>query len=463
MWKAFKHLLVLTIVSLPGLILAQPKVPSLHELIDSALHKDYNFANRQLDIQSANIDQLKLKEAYLPRIDIIAKDAFLLSSFGVKSNELIIPDLNIDIKEHKNRYTTTSNLVAAVAEASMLLYSGGKIPQLKKALNEKIKAQTFILEKDRQEIISEVTKAYDQLALLKQIRRVLDESEKRLAENMKAADKAFGYGLITKYERQKIEVSQAQLSSKILEYEGKRGLVLQQLYLLTNVDKERLAIISNTLISFDNVSFEHGIENRAELKALDATIAANGFKIKAEKTWFIPKVQAAGSLGYFGLLAGHVSSSEPILPNGKKLSSDLPNLNVLPVFNVGIGFKWNFFDGKEGKHEVQKAEIEREKSINDKKEATDKLELNLANAQTNYTTAVAQVNVKNKQQQIAENALTQATKEYRIGLIKTAQLIDAEDDFQNAALDYVQAIFNQRRAAIDLLKATGNLTVQSIQ
>ncbi|GLU55175.1 hypothetical protein Dfri01_46360 [Dyadobacter frigoris] len=446
-----------------GKIHAQLKEPSLKELVEAAINKDYRLANQRLDVALTEVDQRLLKEAYLPRVDISGKEAFLFSSFAVKSQEIQIPQLDIDIKTGRNRFSMVSNLVMAGAGGNMLLYSGGKIPHLKRALEEKVKAQTEIMEKDRQEIIGAITAAYDQLALLKQIRLVLDDSEKRLAENKKTADKAFGYGLITKYEHQKIEVAQAQLASKIQDYEGKRTLVLRQLFLLTDVESERLALINNGLNPLEGPLTDNNIENRAELKALDAAIEANRFKIKAEKTWFVPKVQAAASLGYLGLLGGHLSSRDPVSLTGEKLSAGMPNLNILPTFNIGVGFKWDLFDGNQGKREVQKAEIEFSKTKNERKEVEEKLELNLTKSQTDFTSALSQVQVRYKQQETADNALKQATKEYRTGLIKSSQLIDAEEDFQQAALGFIQAVYNQRRSYIDLLKATGNLTIQAIQ
>lgn len=432
--------------------------PTLQELTDSAIARNYELANKKLEIRETEIDQQKLKEAYLPHVSVTGKEAFILSSFSVKTPEIQIPQLNIDIKEGHNRYTATGNLITANAGAEMLLYSGGKVPALKKALSEKINAQNALLEKDKQEIIGTVQQAYDQLALLKQIKVLLDDSEKRLAANKATADKAFGYGLITKYEHQKIEVAQSQLESKNLEYEGKRALVLKQLYLLTNIEPARLEMIDNVLQPLLVNAAGATIENRAEIKALNASILANKYKMLSEKKWFVPKVQAATSLSYIGLSGGHLNSSKPILPVGnKKLSADMPNLNIFPMFNIGIGFKWDIFDGNAGKRAVQKAGLDVQKSENSKKDALEKLELNLANTQTNYNIANAQIIVKIKQKDIAQNALTQATKEYRTGLIKSTQLIDAENDFQNAAMEYVQSIFNQRRAAVELLKATGDL------
>ena len=453
-----KFLFPLLILFGIGKVANAQTAPTLKELTDSAIARNYELANKHLDIQETEIDQKKLKEAYLPHVFVTGKEAFILSSFSVKTPEIQIPQLNIDIKEGHNRYTATGNLITANAGAEMLLYSGGKIPALKKTLSEKKNAQTALLEKDKQDIIGTIHQAYDQVALLKQIKVLLNDSEKRLAANKATADKAFGYGLITKYEHQKIEVAQSQLESKNLEYEGKRALVLKQLYLLSNIAPARLEMIDNSLQPLIVNSAEATIENRAEIKALDASILANKYKMLSEKKWFVPKVQAATSLGYVGLSGGHLNSSKPILPVGNhKLSTDMPNLNIFPMFNIGIGFNWDIFDGNAGKRAVQKAGLDIQRSENSKKDALEKLELNLANTQTNYNIANAQITVKAKQKEIAENALTQATKEYRVGLIKSTQLIDAENDFQNAAMEYVQAIYDQRRAAVELLKATGDL------
>ncbi len=459
--KIFSLLQMCCIISCT--LAAQTNIPALSELIDSAISNNYILANKELDIALTGIDQQKLKDAYLPKLAVSGKDGFAFTSINVKTPEIKIAQLGIDIKEDKNRFNLSSNILTLNAGAEMLLYAGGKIKKLKLALIEKKKAQTLLLETDRQEIISVILTACDQLALLKQTRIVLDESEKRLNENKRTADKGLGYGLITKYEHQKIEVAQAQLASKVLEYDGKRTLILTQLQLLTAIEIERLSAIDNLMHPLVVAMAKNGINNRVELYALDAAAAAGKYKIQAAKKWIVPKVQAAASLSYIGLLGGRLSSKDAVIPNGKSLSSTLPDLNILPMFNIGVGFKWDIMDGNVGRREVQTASIELQKVMNQKAEAIEKLTLNLANTQTSYVIANAQIAVKSKQQEVAANALKQATEEYRIGLIKSTQLIDAENDFQNAALENIQAVYAQRRAAVELLKATGMLTVQAVQ
>ncbi|MNE57423.1 Outer membrane efflux protein [compost metagenome] len=146
-----------------------------------------------------------------------------------------------------------------------------------------------------------------------------------------------------------------------------------------------------------------------------------------------------------------------------RFSSHTNKIEVVPNFTVGVGFKWDIFDGNKGKREVQQAKIEVKKAENEKAEAEEKLKLNLIKSRTDYNNSNMELVVKEKQMKIAENALTQAGKEFKTGLIKAADLIGAESDYQTASLDFFQAVFNQRRNAIELLKATGSLTRTSIQ
>ncbi|MFT3794858.1 TolC family protein [Flavobacterium sp.] len=435
---------------------------TLTDIITAALKKDYNLANRQLDVEMTILDRKKLGEAFLPKVEFGAKDAYLLSSYFIDSPGLSIPSLNVEIAEGNNKFTTRSNLLEAELGISALLFSGGKITHLRRVLTEKQKALSFLLEKDRQELISEIISAYDQLALLRQIQIVLEESEKRLATDMRTADKALGYGLITKYEHQKIEVAQAQLKARQLDYRGKLEIVLEYLWLMTDIDKAKLSAITPELSPVNTQTNDLSVSNRPELQASEAVVAASDHKIKAEKTWIVPKLQAVTSLKYLGISNGHIKSRDAVIEGGEPLDRSMPGFDVFPMFSAGIGLKWDIFDANEGRREVQRAQMEKNKVQNDKNELTDKLELNLVRKQSDYQVALSSMEVGKSRRQTAFNALTQATSEYKTGLIKSSQLIEAEEDFQASALAYIQSIFNQRRAAIALLQATGKLSADSI-
>jgi outer membrane protein TolC len=71
------------------------------------------------------------------------------------------------------------------------------VKYLKQALIEKNNASQALQAKNIDEVITEISKAYDQFALVAESKKVLDQSKKSLNINKKTAEKALGYGLIT--------------------------------------------------------------------------------------------------------------------------------------------------------------------------------------------------------------------------------------------------------------------------
>ncbi|PWN67576.1 TolC family protein [Chryseobacterium oncorhynchi] len=441
--------------------------PDFKELLDSAMVRDSNLKMQITQNKLTDLDEHKLKDIFLPTLELSGKAGYLNGTARLTSPEInLAPFINIPEGSFNNNFNVSGFSGVAKADAKMLLYSGGKVKYLKKAVEEKKKSEDILLEKTRDEVMATISKAYDQLALIHQSKKVLDESKKRLDINKKTADKALGYGLITPYDHKKIELAQATLDAKVVEYEGKKELLLTQLYILTGINRDRLRMIDPILSPVELLAAEKGIEQRAEIRALEHGINAANYKIKAEKTWMIPKVQLMASAYYIGLYGNRIKSSENVVPavpalgyEGKKLDWSPNNINVFPLITAGIGFKWEIFDGKEGKHAEETAKVGKEVLQNQKEDALKKLSLNLANNQTNYDIATAQIALKAKQKELAKSALVQAEKEFRYGMSKSSQLIDAENDLEAAELDYQNAIFNQRRAGIELMRSTQELDI----
>ncbi|MCW3465943.1 TolC family protein [Chitinophaga nivalis] len=444
--------------------------PGFKELLDSAMVRDADLKGQLAKNKLTGLDQHKLKDIYLPTLEVSGMAGYLNATTRLISPELNLqPFLEIPEGKYNNNINVSGFSGLAKADAKMLLYSGGKVKYLSKALGEKKLSEDVLLEKTADEVAAVISRAYDQLALVHQSKKVLDEGKRRLDANRKTADKALGYGLITPYDHKKIELAQATLDAKVAEYEGKKELLLTQLEVLTGISKERLRLIDPVLAALALNTPGKTIEDRAEVRALNHGINASGYKIKAEQTWWIPKVQLMASTAYMGLYGARVKSSDNIIPAipainypGRKLDWRPTNLNVFPVFMGGIGFKWEIFDGREGKHAIEKARIDQELLQNQKYDALRKLTLNQANNQSNYDIANAQIALKKKQKEVAGNALVQAEKEFRYGMTKSTQLIEAENDLEMAELDYQNAIFNQRRAAIEVMRSTQELDISKL-
>jgi outer membrane protein TolC len=342
--------------------------------------------------------------------------------------------------------------------ARMLLYSGGQVPNLSRALTEKIKAQEALSDKCKSDVISDVITCYDQLALTIQSKHVLDESAYRLAAEKKYAVTALKNGMATSFDTLKIAVAKASLDAKLSEYESKKTLLHQKLSQLTGKPVSGFDSINPdlTLLLFANQGSD--INNRGELRAITAGAEAQKYLLKSEKSHYLPKVQAIASVRYDNLFNARADFNAP-LPMKMKIE----NIGLGPTYMVGAGFKWEIFDRSGGSAKVRQATLEVRKAENVREEARELLELNQIKVTTNYQASIAQVTYKDKQRIAARMALELAQKSYNEGMINITERLATETEMQNAELEYLQSVFAQRQSVIECLKATGDLLLSNIR
>jgi len=130
---------------------------------------------------------------------------------------------------------------------------------------------------------------------------------------------------------------------------------------------------------------------------------------------------------------------------------------------VGVGVKWNIFDGGQSCRDRQKAKLDGEIARNNYNNTVSLLNLNLERAQTDVEVAAQLIVVAQKRKATANKNLEICTKQYRLGISNITERLAAETDVQSAQLGLYQAIYNQRRAALNLLEATGDLKVENIK
>ena len=189
--KTLKNNLVKLLIIFP-LVFSAQQAPTLQELIDSALQNDGTLTQQTLENKYTQLDYQKLKDVFLPKVEVTGKAGYLYTSARLNSPEInlpavppIFPGAVIPEGQLSNNLNISGISTMAKAEASVLLYSGGKVKYLKEANREKNISENLLMQKSRDEIITEISKAYDQMALVQESKKVLDEAKKRLDINKK--------------------------------------------------------------------------------------------------------------------------------------------------------------------------------------------------------------------------------------------------------------------------------------
>jgi len=431
-------------------------------LIELSLQKSYILKNANNDLMMDSIDTKTIKQNFIPTLALDGMYAYGASDFNVDIPTFQLPISGIDLFNGESEFKAKGHIFNTNLTAKALLFSGMQVSYGSKANNEKIRAKNYMLSKEKSEIIKDVIDTFDKIELLNRSKIVLEESEKRLANEKNRVKIAIENGLATPYDREKITAAELKIASKKTELYGNLSLLYLKLSMLSGVETNTIETYNFELKPWILKQNNSTFTNRPELKALDASISAFDYKLKMNKSTFLPKVQAFATLSYFNLFDASIKTPYNTPISDQPINLDLNHFEAFPAYLLGVGFHWDLFKGLKNSNATQKTTIERDIALNKKDDAAEKLELFAQKVKIEYEVKNQQILLKEKERTVAYNTLNLAVKSYREGLISISDRLEAEVDYQEAIFDYYKIIVLQRKAALELLTSTGSLTLTNL-
>ena len=437
----------------PSMSLAQELDPILKELIGKGLDKSHKIKILVFDVEQAKVDQSLAKAVLTPKVTFNGSFTRLNDdiTFDDDTQSLLIATQKLLIKEavgipFNNPFPGNipltevpslqdKNILKSSVDLDWVLFSGLEVTNAVKASVHKEASLNYVgdIEKDR--IALKIIETYDKLALVYASKRVLTTSKNYLNEQEYYIKKAIENGLATPISRKKIELAQQQLASKELEFNHNKTLLIEVLHQLTDESSENLTLLNPQLQSFSLASLSSN-EKRNEIKALEEAEIATLYKSKMEKSNFIPKLA----------LKGHYEFIE----------DDLSLLD--PKWFVGVGIKWNVFDGFQSHLKSKKSIIESQKYRQQIEESEEMISLSIIKAQLNYESSLQNTKIVQKEIDLTSATYNMIDKQYKNNLASINDVLDALTDLEKANFKLEESFFDQRRAITDLLHAKGILT-----
>lgn len=450
---------------------AQSNVSELAKMLtEEALKKNYELSNSQLEGEKTEQDIKSAKATYIPKINAVGAYAYLNQDLTVDLPSIQTGISGLNLFEGSQSFGVKGQVGLAAVNAEMVLFSGMQAEYGSKALMEKKQAQEYLSLAKKNEITQDILETIDQIALLHQSKLLLDESQKRLDKENLRVKKAIENGLAIPYDRKKIEVAIYRLEAKKQEYDGKRELLFSKLSMLTGHSAEELEKQTSTMnelspwlfVSSESVNENSTVMKRPEVHALNSGIQAVDYQIKMQKAKALPQVIAMGSVGYTNLHNARISTPYHLPVSGQDINLKANKIEAFPNYIVGVGVKWNLFSGTQRSHELKKLTIEKTIAENHRKDINEKLDLLLQKSRTEFRLAEKQMQLKEKEKIVSEDALSTAVKSYQEGLISITERIEAENSLQQSQMEYVQAVLEQRKAALSYLNAQGTLQLDNL-
>ncbi len=427
----------------------------LKKPIQQAITENAEVQIQQKESDGTQLEKEAVKGKNLPQVSLIGGYGYLYSQLSPEFPTHYLPITGTPIFEDALVSNFQTQVLMGGVSARQIIFAGGQVNKGIKALEEKQKAESFLAEAGKEEVAKEVVLTFDQLMLLNEVDKLLEDSEKRLNKEHQKVLKAIENGLAIPYDRDKLKLAILELEEKRVEAEGNREVLYAKLTYLTRMSKSELEGIMYELQPFLVKNSAENPENRAELKALESGKKAKEYAYKKEKGLDFPTVFAFGNLTYLDAFNSSLKFRDVPVAGDVKARAD--HIRLEPAAAVGIGLKWDIFKGGENRKKIKKAEIELEISETKLKDTQEKLELLIHKNKVDLQTADKKVLVAEQQVKIAKNNLNLASKQYASGIVDLTERLASENEFYKVNLNYYNQILNQRNAAIELLLGTGEL------
>lgn len=297
--------------------------------------------------------------------------------------------------------------------------------------------------------------ALDNLQVLKQVDILLIESEKRLEAEKNRVDKAIKAGLAIPFDRDKIVLASLELEAKRKEAEGTRNVLIEQLRYLTGLQADEIKNMEHHFNEIPLLDIERlKVENKKELQALDLFIEAQELNVSREKHSILPQVAAFGGVQYVRLFDNELTLKSTPTPD-TDLSGRIDKLEVWPNWVIGVGLKWNVFEGLQRKHRIEETILDKNLLEDKRKDSEEKLDLLLAKQKSDWETQIDMLSIAKQRLRIATQNLDRSVKQYEQGLLSINDRLSSENDYFGAALGLAKEVAKQRELSIDLLITAG--------
>lgn len=432
--------------------------PSVQEALKAAELRSFELKEKEHTIAKTKIEADKIKHKYIPSLSATGGIVYFKNEGILDLAPIQIPILPKPIFNGTQDISAKGTVAGAGLMAKSVLFSGLQIPKANKALQTKAEAELLLRDAKAETIAKEVLQALDNLMVLQHIDSLLVESRKRLEVEKNRVEKAIENGLAIPFDRDKIKLASLELDSKSKETENTKNLLLEQLSYLTGFSTKEIENIPHYFEGISLLQTESlQLGNKKELEALDLFIEAQDLNISREQNSILPQVAAFAGLQYAKLFDNQITlKSLPI--TGNDLSGKLNSLEIVPNWIIGVGMKWEIFEGLQRKHRINEAKLDRELLVEKRKDSEKKLNLLLTKQKNDWQTQNDLIHISQQRLKIAENNLERAIQQYKQGLLSINDRLSSENDYFTAALGVAKEIAKQRELSMDLLLTTGILS-----
>ncbi len=451
-------ILVLALLFTPAILSAenQQQTPkdtlSLAECIGIALDRATEIKKAAYAVRLQGSDILKSYGQFLPKVSVNATytPRSVNRSYSTESPSVLLK-------------TTTERLDISLSTSLNIFNGLSDYAGLQAALQRK-KAAGMTLWQARQTIVYDITQAYYQVLLNRELLRIAEENLSASKELLQLTRRQYEIGLkpVTDYYQQEAETASSELSVIKAENNLRQSRIELQRRLRTD-PTENIAIADIDTAALDSLPEKanpdsligQALTNRKDLESASATAEAARWEITRSRAPRYPSLDLSFNLGTDGY--GYYRY------NGSDLSNTLPTLSDQLSdqisYTVALSLNWSIFDGFLTQYNVEQATINYLNQELDAGDLEQDIVLDVRLASDNYNAAQHQIDAAEQSRKAAEKAFQTIQRKYELGAATFVEVQAARAALVAARSDRTQAVYNLALQQNILDFTTGSIPV----
>tara|TARA_B110000459_G_scaffold129134_1_gene141408 strand:+ start:194 stop:1531 length:1338 start_codon:yes stop_codon:yes gene_type:complete len=403
---------------------------TLQEAMDFAIKNNRAIQNAERDVKVAVQTKRETTAMGLPQIN-----ANISYNNWLEQQVLLIPNDFVGIPGQFSEITFgTKQTMNSTLTVKQKLFDGSYLVALQ-AAKVFLEISKNSKEKTINEIRKIVTYSYGNVLLAGANLEIIDSNIALLEKNVWELSKVYESGLVEEESLQQLQLTLSGLKSnqrytkrlKDIAYQmfnNSLGLDLETPVVLTNSLEELVVFYSSTIPSESENEFEEVIDFKIAVNS----VRSDELLLKLEKSKALPTLNAFINGSYSG--------------NSQRFSFTENSQKWFGASLFGITLDIPVFSSFKRSASTQRARLNLEKSKSNLEDTTNKINLEINTARSNYEFAVEDYEIKKNALDLSKNIATKNEIKFFEGLTTSFDLSQAQRQLYIAQQDYLQSMLN---------------------
>lgn len=420
----------------------QVRTLSLNEAVSLSISNNKSLKQSQYALEGAKAGVQEAKERRLP--DVKVSGSYMrLNTPNVSGNLLQMMAGESGGQGSEAGSVKVNQVAFGMANASLPLFSGNRINNGVKAAAYLEKAAAYDVEYQSDLVIDNTIEAYYNLYKAQAYLKLVAENNRTALNRVKDFANLEKNGVIPRNDLLNVQLQQKNMELAILDAENNMKIANYNFDLMLGLDENTTLEVAgldgeqNKQLAPIEEYVNNALSERSDVKALDNRLNASQVNTKITKGAYLPSVALTG--GY--------------------VAADVHNmLTVTNAMNVGVGLSYNIADLYKTGAKVKQARAQEAEMQMAKSNLLDGVKMEIHKAYQDFRESSQKVNVLKTAVELADENYKIVKNKYDNSLATATELLDADANKLQAAVNYEFSMIDNLIAYNKLLRASGQIS-----